>query len=326
MRRLDLIALFGAVILTTPNALWAQPAGLPVVGYLHPLGGPLPRDLAKFREGLNSTGFFEQRNVVIEFRNANGRSEQLATLATEFARMPASVVFTSGGVAPVIAAKNATSTIPIVFVHGSDPVKTGLVQSLSRPGGHITGVTFVTGEIQQKALELLREALPRATNVAVLANPRSTTGERRRDDIERAARALGMELRMVNAATPDEFSAAFANLKQQAVQAVLVVADPIFRNRHKSIVALADRFSIPLMSFGREFAEAGAFMSYGADPAVSFREAGIYVGRILKGEKPADLPVLQPTKFELLINMKSARALGIEISPKLLALADEVIE
>lgn len=184
----------------------------------------------------------------------------------------------------------------------------------------------MTGEIQPKAFELLREALPTASRIAVLVNPRSTTGEVRQNHIERAARTFGMDLHIVSAATPGEFGAAFALVRNRGDQVVLVVADPVFRNQKESIIALANEISVPLMGFGREFAEAGALMSYGADPAVSFRAAGGYVGRILRGEKPADLPVLQPTRFELLINLKIAKARGIEISPRLIALADEVLE
>jgi len=326
MKRRDFIRVLGGMTATWPLQATAQTSRRPVIGYLHPFGGPLQRDLAAFRQGLNMAGYLEPENVVIEFRNANGRSDRLAALATELLQQRASLIFTSGGVAPASAAKSATSTIPIVFVHGSDPVKTGLVQSLARPGGNVTGVTFVTGEIQAKAFELLREALPRATNIAALVNPRSSTGEARHGDVVRAAHAFGMELHIVNAATPDEFGAAFASIRQRGDHAVFVLADPLFRNRMESIIALADQLSIPLISFGRDFAEAGALMSYGADPSISFREAGRYVGRILKGEKPSDLPVLQPTKFELLVNLKTAKAHGVQISPRLTALADGIVE
>jgi putative ABC transport system substrate-binding protein len=326
MRRREFIRALGATAVMWPLQATAQASTRPVIGYLHPFGGPIPRDLAGFRQGLNTMGHFEQDNVTIAFRYAQGRADRLIELATELSQQRSSVIFTSGGVAPARAAKAVTSTIPIVFVHGSDPVQAGLVQSLARPGGNVTGVTFVTGQIQAKAFELLREALPGATNIAALVNPRSATGEARHTDVVQAAGSFGIELSIVNAATPDEFGAAFVSIKKQGSQAVLVVADPIFRNRLDSIVALADQFSIPLMGFGREFAEAGALMSYGADPLISFRQAGIYVGRILKGEKPSDLPVLQPTRFELLINLKTAKARGVEISPRLIALADEVIE
>jgi putative ABC transport system substrate-binding protein len=326
MRRRDFIRALGSIAATWPLQAAAQSSIKPVIGYLHPFGGPLQRDLARFRKGLNTAGYSEPDNVVVEFRNAHGHANRLVELATELSRQRASVIFTSGGVAPVRAAQAVTSTVPIVFVHGSDPVRAGLVQSLARPGGNVTGVTFVTGEIQAKAFELLREALPGVINVAALVNPRSATDEARQGEVVRAARAFGMELHIVNAAAPDEFGAAFASIKQRGSQAAFVVADPVFRNRMESIVAHADRFSIPLMGFGRDFAEAGALMSYGADPSISFQEAGIYVGRILKGEKPSELPVLQPTKFELLINLKTAKARGIEISPRLIALADGVIE
>jgi putative ABC transport system substrate-binding protein len=325
MRRRDFIRWLGGIAAIWPLQATAQTSTKPMIGYLHPLGGPRQRDLAAFRQGLSTAGYSEPDNVVLEFRNAHGHEDRLVALAAELSQQRASVIFTSGGVAPVRAAKTATSTIPIVFVHGSDPVRAGLVQSLARPGGNVTGVTFVTGEIQAKAFELLREALPRATNVAALVNPRSATGEARHGDVVRAARAFGIELHIVNAATPDEFGAAFAAIKQRGDQAVFVVADPIFRNRMESMMAHADRFSIPVMGFGREFAEAGALMSYGTDFSISFREAGIYVGRILKGEMPSE-PVLQPTKFELLINLKAAKARGIEISSRLIALADGVIE
>ena len=325
MKRRNFIRTLGVIAATWPSIATAQTSTKPVIGYLHPLGGPLPRDLSAFRQGLNSAGYAE-RDVAIEFRSAKGQSDRLVGLATELVEQRAAVIFTSGGIVTARAAQTATTTTPVVFVHGSDPVKAGLVQSLARPGGNVTGVTFVTGEIQAKAFELLREALPQGANVAALVNPRSATGEARPSDVIGAAKRFGMALHVVNAATPAEFASAFALIKKRGDEAVLVVADPMFRNGMETIIALADRFSIPLMGFGRDFAEAGALMSYGADPAVSFREAGMYVGRILKGERPADLPVLQPTKFELLINLRTAQARGIEVSPRLVALADQVIE
>jgi putative ABC transport system substrate-binding protein len=325
MRRRDFICALGVVAapcLSQP----AQASARAVIGYLHPLAGPLQRDLSAFRDGLKAAGYAEPDNVRIEFRNAQGQNDRLAALAAELSRQRVSVIFTSGGVAGARAAKAATSTIPIVFVHGSDPVQAGLVQTLARPGGNVTGVTFLTGEMQPKTFELLRAALPAATSIAVLVNPRSATGESRQVDVVRAAQVFGIDIQVVHAATPDEFDAAFAAIRRQGNQAVLVVADPVFRNRQEALIALADRFSIPLIGFGREFAAAGALMSYGADPVASFREAGVYVGRILKGEKPADLPVLQPTRFELVINLKTAKARGVEISSLLIALADEVFE
>jgi putative ABC transport system substrate-binding protein len=299
---------------------------MPVVGFLHSGGEHVPRDLERFHSGLREAGFVEGENVAIEFRFAHDQYQQLPVLAAELVRKRVAVIFTTGGAVAALAAKGATPRIPIVFVHGSDPVATGLVASLNRPGGNVTGVTFVTGELQGKSLELLREAVPGAGAMAALVNSCSATGENRRKDVEAAARALGIAIRVVNAAAADEFETAFSALAQQKVAGLLLVADPLFRVHHKAIVALATRHAIAMMAFGRDFVEAVALMSCGANLSNSYRQAGVYVGRILKGAKPADLPVLQPTTFELVINLRAAKALGLTVPPKLLALSDEVIE
>jgi putative ABC transport system substrate-binding protein len=326
MRRREFLGVLGSVAAGWPVAANAQPSAPPIIGYLHPFEGSLQSDLGRFAQGLNKMGFVEGSNITIDFRYAKGSQQDLPALAAELVRKPVSVIVTGGGVTPALAAKRATSSIPIVFVHGSDPVKTGLVGSLNRPGGNVTGVTFVTGVVQAKAFELLRDALPGPMHVAALVNPRTGTGEDRIKEVEQAARTLGIRLSIVKAGSPNELNDAFAQIVKQQARAVMLVADPLFRNRHVDIVALANQYSLPMMGFGRDFAEAGALMSYGADLGDSFREAGVYVGRILKGESPSNLPVLQPVKFELVLNMKTAKRFGFEFSSKLLALADDVIE
>jgi putative ABC transport system substrate-binding protein len=299
---------------------------MPLIGYLSSGSTSLPADLDRFRQGLNEAGYVEPHNVEIEFRSAGGQYDQLPSLAAELVHKRVAVIFTTGGVAPALAAKQATITIPIVFAHGSDPVKAGLVKSLNRPGGNVTGVTFITGILQAKSLELLREIVPRVAIVGVLVNPNTATGETRLNEVEAAARDFRIQLVVARAGSPDDFDAAFAAIAQAGAGGLLVVADPMFRFQHNMIVSLASRRSMPVMSFARDFVEAGALMSYGTNISDSFRSAGAYVGRILKGAKPDDLPVLQPTRFELLINLKTAKALGLDVPPTLLARADEVIE
>ena len=250
----------------------------------------------------------------------------MPALAADLVQKQVAVLFTTGGVAPVLAAKSATSTIPIVFAHGSDPVRTGLVASLNRPGGNVTGVSFVTGILQAKSLELLREIVPRTELVAVLVNPNSATGEARRKPVIEAGRALGLQLRIAEAGTTNEFDTAFSAIVRERAGALLVLADPMFRLHHGAIVALATRHSLPVMGFARDFVEAGALMSYGTDISDGFRQAGVYVGRILNGARPADLPVLLPTKLELVINLRTAKALGLTVPLSLQASADGVIE
>jgi putative tryptophan/tyrosine transport system substrate-binding protein len=323
-RRGFLVLLGGAAV--WPLAARAQHSKLRTIGYLHPDAGSLARDVTAFRLGLREAGYVERENLAIEFRFARGQPHRLAEFAAELVQKQIDAIFVPGGVAPVLAAKEATSSIPIVFANGSDPVRTGLVSSLNRPEGNVTGVTFVTGILQAKSLELLREVVPAADPIGVLTNPNTGTRELRLNEVEAASGVLGVRLKVAGAGTPDALEAAFSRLVEEPVGALLVVADPMFRANHRTIASLAIQHSIPVMTFARDFVEAGALMSYGTDIANSFREAGVYVGRILKGASPNDLPVLQPTKFELVINLKTARALGLEVPPTLLARANEVIE
>jgi putative ABC transport system substrate-binding protein len=319
IKRREFITILGGTAVAWPLAARAQTT-VPAVGYLSAGPPSLPRDLDAFLQGLSQVGYVERHNVAIEFRFAEGQYDRLFSLAAELVSKQVAVIFTTGGVAPALAAKQVAGSIPIVFAHGSDPVKTGLVKSLNRPEANVTGVTFITGILPPKTLELLREVVPGVTVVGVLVN-HSATGETRLKEVEGAARALGIRLVAAGAATPAEFDAAFMTLAEERVGAVLVIADPMFRSHHEKIASLAIRYSMPVMSFARDFVVAGVLMSYGTDISDGFREAGLYVGRILKGAKPGDLPVLQPTKFELVINLKTAKALGLEVPPTLLSRA-----
>jgi putative ABC transport system substrate-binding protein len=325
MNRRNIIALLGGAA-AWPIAARAQ--ALPVVGFLN---GQSPTEyayyVAAFRQALNGAGFIEGRNVAIEYRWAEGQYDRLPTLAIDLVRRPVTVIVATGATAAVLAAKAATTIIPIVFTTGVDPVKMGLVQSLNRPGGNITGVTFMGNEAGSKKLELLREMVPRATSVGLLvnpANPIAADGEIA--DVQKAARLLGRQIEVVNASSEKEINAAFATLAQQRANAVIVSADGLFIDRRDQLAALAARYSLPAIYPLPEQAKAGGLISYGASQVDMYRQAGAYVGRILRGEKPADLPVMLPTKFELVINLKAAKTLGIEVPPSLSALADEVIE
>jgi putative ABC transport system substrate-binding protein len=324
MRRREFIGLAGGVA-AWPITTRAQRA-MPVVGYLHSSSDLNAADVPAFLQGLSEAGFVEGRNVTIDFRWGQDQPYLLPPLAAELVRKPVNVIFTIGGVTPVLAAKNATSTIPIVFAHGSDPIKAGLVTSLNRPGGNVTGVSMFAGQITAKRLELLREVVPKAAIVAVLVNPKSTTGEERILEVQQAARALGLQVRLLNATIPTELEGAFASLDRQPADALFMIADPMFRTYRDRILEFAHRHMLPGMYTDRDTVQAGGMMSYGVQIQDVIRQAGIYVGRILKGEKPADLPVLLPTKFELVVNVKAAKALGIAVPLTLQASADEVIE
>ena len=280
--------------------------------------------MAAFRQGLNDTGYVEGRNVAIEFRWAEGQNERLPTLAADLVRRQVAVIFANGPSMPV--AKAATTTIPIVFTAGADPVQLGFVASLNRPGGNVTGVAFWVNTIGAKRLELLRELVPAAIVIGFLVDPTNPASEIETSDMQAAADTLGRKLLIVNASTESELDAAFAIFNQQRIDALIVAGETFFLNRRGQLVELAARLAVPTMYHLREMAAAGGLMSYGTSVSDAYRQAGVYTGKILKGAKPADLPVTQSTKFELVINLKTAKALGLDIPAKVLALADEVIE
>ena len=300
---------------------------MPVIGFLA-TGSPSVWEhfVAAFRQGLGEAGYEVNRNVAIEFRWAEGQGSRLPALAAELAGRSVSVIVPSIGIVAIRAAMAASRSIPIVFVMGGDPVKLGAVASINRPGGNATGVSFLLNVLAAKRVELLRAMVPTATRIGLLFNPDNPNAEADTAAAQAAARALGQESHLVHVRTEGEFDAAFASLVQQRVAALFVGSDPLFVNGRGQLVALAARHRIPTNYDRRESAEAGGLFSYGTNYADAHRLVGVYVGRILKGEKPADLPVVQPTRFELVINVKTAKALGLDIPPTLLALADEVIE
>ena len=327
MRRREFITLLGGAAAVWPLAAHGQEPTVPVVGYLGDISPETRRDrLDAFRKGLADTGYVEGHNVTIEYRWARGRYERLPALATDLVRSRVAVIVAPGNPNPALAAKAATQTVPIVFMIGSDPVEAGLVASLARPGGNITGTTAMIGELFGKRLEMLHELVPAAMLVARLTNPDNSAYLASGDLEQATARRLGLHLLMVHARREDEFEAAFATLVQQGAGGLEVSADPLFTGLREQIVELAARHAVPAIFAYREAVEAGGLISYGSDVLDTFRKGGIYVGRILKGEKPADLPVMQPTKFELAINLKTAKALGLTVPPSLIARADEVIE
>jgi putative ABC transport system substrate-binding protein len=325
MRRREFISLIGGVAIARPFAARAQQPSLPVVGFL---SGRSPAEsatvVAAFRKGLLEAGYAEPQNVTIEFRWAEGQLDRLPELAREFVHRPVDVIAALGESGP--AAKAATMTIPIVFGSGGDPVQTGLVTSLNRPGGNATGATFLTAALGAKRLGLLRELVPGAEVVALLVNPDRSVGQVQIRDVTEAARALGQKVLVLDGGSDDKIEAAFAVLAPQHVSALLVGADPFFDTRRDRLIALASQHRMPAIYQFREYAVAGGLMSYGTSIAEMYRLVGIYVGRILKGEKPVDLPVVQVTKFELVINLKTAKSLSVKISDDLLSIADEVIE
>jgi putative ABC transport system substrate-binding protein len=330
MRRREVIALVGgaaASALLRPLAARAQQGAMPVVGMLN--SGSRDAYAARnaaFLQGLGETGFIEDRNVAIERRFADDHYDRLPDLAAELVHRPVAVLFASGGGVAPQAARAATATIPIVFTGGFDPVKAGLVASLNRPGGNVTGATFLTNALEVKRLGLLHELVPQASVIGVLLNPKNASAETVRGNLNEAARGLGIALRIAQADSERAFDAAFTGFDQEGVRALLVASDAVFSGNAKSIVTLADHHKLPTIYFVREFPAVGGLMSYGTSFDDALRQAGVYVGRILKGEKPADLPVVQSTKFEFVINLKTAKALGLTYPPGLLAIADEVIE
>ncbi len=327
MERRTFITLLAGVAASRPIAVGAQQPAMPVIGFLSSRSSEEAAvHTAAFRRGLSETGLVEGQNVAIVFRWAEGRYERLPALAKELVDLGVSVVMSGGGSPSALAAKAATSAIPIVFVIGDDPVKVGLTASFNRPGGNLTGVAFLTGELGAKRLGLICELVPGNSAIALLLNPDNPAAEAQRLDVQAAAQALGRRLLALHARTDTDFEANFAMLKQEQAGALIVQNDPFFDSRRDRIMALAARHAVPAIYHIREFPAAGGLMSYGASLADSYRQAGSYIGRVLRGEKPADLPVVQPTNFELVINLKTAKTLGLTVSPSLLARVDEVIE
>ncbi len=322
MRRRSLVVVI-ATVAAWPLAARAQQSAIPVVGYLS--GSSLAATTAAFKQGLSETGYIEGKSVAIEYRWANGQYDQLPALAADLVHRQVAVIATVTPVA-ALAAKEATTSIPIVFTTGSDPIKDGIVSSLNRPGGNITGATFFSNLLGAKRLELLHQLVPKANIIAVLLNPKNLNFELEKKETQDAARTLGLRVVFLQASTEHEIDESFANLTQQQVGAVLASGDVLFSSRREQIAELALRNAIPTCFAGRLQTMAGGLMSYGARNTDSFRQAGNYVGRILKGEKPGDLPVLEPSKFEFVINLKTAKALGLTVPPSILLLADEVIE
>jgi putative tryptophan/tyrosine transport system substrate-binding protein len=328
MRRREFIALLGgAASAASPLAAHAQQSAMPVIGYLHSASADTFVSLtADFRAGLEETGFVEGRTVTIEYRWAEGRYDRLPALAAELVGSRVDVIFATGSTAPALAAKAATTTIPIVFVAGGDPIRVGLVPSLSRPGGNVTGITFIASLLVPKRLEILYQLIPSATAIAALVNPNYPDVDLQMRELQDAGAAIKQGIQIVRAGTESDIGAAFATLARQHADALLVANDPFFASQRDQIVALAARHGIPVIYSGREFVAAGGLIGYGASLADAYRQGGIYTGRVLKGAKPADLPVLQPTKFEMVINLKTASTLGLTVPQSVLARADEVIE
>ena len=329
MRRRDFIKVVGGSAITWPLATRAQQPSMPVVGVLSaewPNAVTADR-LRAFREGLNDTGYVEGRNVTIEYRWAEGRNDRLPALAAELVRLPVNVIVTAGSTPASIAAKAATTTIPIVFTTGGDPVRLGLVASLNRPGGNITGVAILAVEVTAKRLELLHELAPTATIIAALVNPTSPVlAEPETRDLQAAARTLGLTLHVLHASSEQEIDTAFMTLVQLRAGALVIGADAYFNSRQEQLAVLTLRYAIPAIYEWREFVLSGGLATFGPTVADTYRPLGVYTGRILKGEKPADLPVQQATKLQLIINMKTANALGIKVPLPLVGRADEVIE
>ena len=328
MKRREFITLLSGAAAAWPLAARAQPPAMPVIGYLNAqaLEGFTERLLRGFRQGLREAGYIEGENVAIEYRWAENQYDRLPTLANELVRQRVAVIVGVGALASAFAAKAATTTIPIVFVAPDDPVKLGLVASLARPDGNLTGVNFFSGELTAKRLELLRELVPGVARVAILVNPANLTVDSTLRDVETAARAMGLQIKVFNASTSREIDTAFITFVREQPNALFVAQDSFFNVRRHQLANMAARHAVPMASASRDIAEVGGLMSYGTNIADAYRQVGIYTGRILKGAKPADLPVVQSTKFELVINHQTARMLGLEVPPSLLARADEVIE
>ena len=328
LRRREFITLLGGAAAAWPLSARAQQPAMPVIGFFNPQSPDGFRDhLRAFRQGLKETGYSEGENVAIEYRWGEGQFDRLPALAAELVRRQVVVIAATGGIASARAAKAVTTTIPIVFTVAEDPVGVGLVASLNRPGGNLTGVNFLNTELAAKRLELLRELVPGTARVAVLINPANAmNAENTLRDAENAARAMGLQIQVLKASNSGEINAAFAALASERPDALFMGGDGLFLNRRFQLVNLASRHAVPVTYADRQFPEVGGLMSYGTNNLDAYRQVGVYAGRILKGAKPADLPVVQSSKFELVINSQTATMLGLPIPPTLLALADEVIE
>jgi putative ABC transport system substrate-binding protein len=326
MRRRELMLLLGSAMTAAP-ALRAQQKPMPVIGFLSATSPePLAPYVTAFHQGLSQTAYFERENVTIEYRWAEGHYDRLPALAADLVDRKVDVIASTGGINPALAAKRASSTIPIVFIIGGDPVEQGLVASLARSGGNLTGFSLLGDELLPKRLELLSELVPQARMIALFVNPNMADTERIIRDVQEAARTKGVQLHILRIGGESEIDAAFAAVVQLHAGALLVAGDPLFDSRREQLVALASRHTVPTIYSEREFASAGGLISYGTSRTAVYRQAGIYVGKILKGAKPADLPVQQPTRFELVVNLNTAKALGLTVPPSILARADEVIE
>jgi ABC-type uncharacterized transport system substrate-binding protein len=324
MRRREFITLLGAAAAAWPLAAWAQQAAVPVVGFLRSDAGP--ETARGLREGLKEAGFVEGENVMVEYRSADGQLDRLPALAADLVRRRVAVIV-AGAPPAIFAVKAATSTIPIVFNMGSDPVKLGLVASVARPGGNLTGVNFLAVELAAKRLELLRDLVPTAKHVAVLVNPANAAiTEATLRDVHTAANAMGLRIQVLNADTTTGIDAAFEPLMRKRPEALFISSGPFFTDRRVQLTQWAARLSVPTIYSERHYSEVGGLISYSASLSSAYRQVGEYVGRILNGAKPADLPVVQSSKFELIINAQTARMLGLTVPPTLLARADEVIE
>jgi putative ABC transport system substrate-binding protein len=326
-RRELMLLLLGAAIIAPSRTLRAQQKPMPVVGFLSAFSpGPNPLGTGPYAQGLKETGYTYGQNVAIEYRWAEGNYDRLPTLAADLVSLTVDVIITDGGTPAALAAKRATSTIPIVFTTVSDPIGVGLVAGLARPGGNATGFSNIAAGLTPKLLDLISEAVPHAGLIALLVNPKNPIAAPMVEDVREAARGKEIKIAVLNASTESEIDAAFAALGQLQVRALVVDPDSLFVGQRRQVVALASRYAVPAIYAHRQLVAAGGLISYGIDDAAANRQAGIYAGRILNGTKPADLPVQQPTKFELVINLKTAQALGLTVPPSILARADEVIE